>query len=334
MADKEHNQTDEILAEMEDHLSAIYEEASKDIEEKAQEYFDRFAEQDEKMRKKVKSGEMTEDEYIEWRRKKMLYGKRYTDWQKSIAEDLRHVNEIAMAYVNDQLPAIYALNYNAIKGAAESVVKGYSFSLVNAQTVKNLATRDKTLLPYKYVNGRKDVRWNTQKVNSAVIQGILQGESVPNLSKRLQSVAEMNRDSAIRNARTTVTAAENYGRFDSYERMQDEGREVTKTWIATLDLRTRHAHGLLDGQEQPLNKPFVVLDNNTKYEIMMPGDINAAPEMVYQCRCRLGRKISGIKGRERIARVNIDGKEKNVLVRDMNYKEWMEWRKNGNPLYR
>lgn len=292
MADKAHNETDEKLAEMEEHLSAIYEEASKDIEAKAQEYFDRFKDQDEKMRKKVEQGEMTEDEYIAWRRSKMLYGKRYTDLQHSLAEDLRHVNEIAAAYVNDQLPAIYALNYNALKGAVESVVKGYSFSLVNPQVVKNLATRDRTLLPYKYVDGRKDVRWNTQKVNSAVLQGILQGESVSDIGKRLQSVTEMNRASAIRNARTTVTSAECKGRQDSYEQAQKDGIEIEREWIATNDYRTRHSHVMLDGQLAPVNKPF----KSELGPIMYPGDHNAHPANVYQCRCTIAEaSINGVK---------------------------------------
>ena len=288
MADKAHNETDDILAEMEEHLSAIYEEASKDIEAKAQEYFDRFAEKDEKMRKKVEQGKMTEDEYIAWRRKKMLYGKRYTELQNSLAEDLLHVNEIAMAYVNDQLPAIYALNYNAIKGAVESAVKGYSFSLVDPQVVKNLATRDKTLLPYKYVNGRKDVRWNTKKVNSAVLQGILQGESVSDIGKRLQSVTEMNRASAIRNARTTVTSAECKGRQDSYARAEADGIILQKEWLATNDGRTRHSHAALDG---------VIVDQDKKFDngLMYPGDPSGRPEEVYNCRCTLVAKVNGFK---------------------------------------
>ena len=291
MADKAHNETDKILAEMEQHLSAIYEEASADIEAKAQEYFDRFKAQDEEMRKKVKSGEITEAEYIEWRRKKMLYGKRYADMQRSLAEEISHVNETAMAYINDKLPTIYALNFNALKGAVESVVKGYSFSLVNPQVVKNLATRDKTLLPYKYVNGRKDVRWNTQKVNSAVLQGVLQGESVSDIGKRLQSVTEMNRTSAIRNARTTVTSAECKGRQDSYEQAAKDGIEIEREWIATNDYRTRHSHVMLDGQIAPVNKPF----KSELGPIMYPGDPNAHPSNVYQCRCTIAEaSINGI----------------------------------------
>lgn len=298
MADKEHRQTDEILAEMEQHLSAIYEEASADIEAKAQEYFDRFKAQDEEMRKKVKSGEITEAEYIEWRRKKMLYGKRYTDMQRSLAEEISHVNETAMAYINDKLPTIYALNFNALKGAVESVVKGYSFSLVDPQVVKNLATRDKTLLPYKYVNGRKDVRWNTQKVNSAVLQGVLQGESVSDIGKRLQSVTEMNRTSAIRNARTTVTSAECKGRQDSYEQAAKDGIEIEREWIATNDMRTRHAHAFLNGKTAAVDEPFetplqIGANLFITDRIMYPGDPEAHPANVYNCRCTIAAKVIG-----------------------------------------
>ncbi len=331
MADKAHKETDKKLAEMESELSAIYEKAGKEIEEKAQEYFERFADQDEEKRKLVEQGKMTEEEYRAWRQGKIMRGKRYMELRESIAQDMLNANKTAMAYINDMLPEIYALNYNAIKATAESVVKGYSFMLVNADTVKRLATKHETLLPYKYVNGRKDVRWNTKKVNSAVMQGIVQGESIPNMAKRLRSVTEMNRASSVRNARTTVTAAENYGRVDSYQRMQDEGVEVMKTWQATLDLRTRHEHGKLDGKAVPLNKPFIV----NEYEIMMPGDINAAPEMVYNCRCRLGRKIGAYKPTERVARVNVDGKQKSVIIPYMTYEEWVEWRLQGeNKLYR
>lgn len=300
MADKAHNETDKKLAEMEEHLSAIYEDAGKDIEEKARKYFEKFAEEDEKKKKLVESGEMTESEYNAWRQSKMMRGQRYTDMRESIAKELLNANKTAMAYVNDMLPEIYALNYNAVAPAIESLVKGYSFMLVNAETVKNLATRKKTLLPYKYVNGRKDVRWNTKQVNSAVMQGILQGESINTISKRLESVTEMNRKSAIRNARTTVTSAECKGRQDSYEQAAKDGIEIEREWIATNDMRTRHAHAYLNGKTAAVDEPFetkiqVGANLFITDEIMYPGDPNAHPANVYNCRCTISAKVVGFK---------------------------------------
>ena len=298
MADKAHNETDRKLAEMEEHLSAIYEDAGKDIEEKARKYFEKFAEEDEKKKNLVESGEMTEAEYNAWRQRKMMRGQRYTDMRESIAKELLNANKTAMAYVNDMLPEIYALNYNAVAPAIQSLVKGYSFMLVNAETVKNLATREKTLLPYKSVNGRKDVRWNTKQVNSAVMQGILQGESVNTISKRLESVTEMNRKSAIRNARTTVTSAECKGRQDSYEQAARDGIEIEREWIATNDMRTRHSHAFLNGKTAAVDEPFetplqIGANLFITDRIMYPGDPNAHPANVYNCRCTILAKVKG-----------------------------------------
>ena len=50
MADKAHRLTDEKLEEMEKRLSAIYSRAEKEIQKTADEYFFRFAKQDEAKR--------------------------------------------------------------------------------------------------------------------------------------------------------------------------------------------------------------------------------------------------------------------------------------------
>lgn len=291
MADKAHVATDHKLAEMEAHLSAVYAQAEKEIEEKAAEYFAQFEKLDAQKRKLVEDGKLTEEAYKEWRRRKIMYGKHWTNLKAQIAEEYANVNRTALAYVNGQLPEVYALNYNDIGAELDDKVKGYSFEMVDAHTVKNLATSDQTLLPYKYLNGVKDVRWNTQKVNSAVLQGILQGESIPNLAKRLQSVTTMNKVSAIRNARTTITSAECKGRQDSYEKATQDGIKLKREWISAIDYRTRHAHRLLDGQLVDVNESF----KSELGPIMFPGDPSADPANVYNCRCTIAAKVIGFK---------------------------------------
>lgn len=297
MADKAHIATDKKLAEMEAHLSAIYKQAEKEIEAKAAEYFKQFDRLDAQKRKLVESGKLTQEEYIKWRRNKIMYGNHWTNLRSKLAEEYANVNRTALAYINGQLPEVYALNYNDIGADLDDKVKGYSFELVDAQTVKKLATKDETLLPYKYLNGVKDVRWNTQKVNSAVLQGILQGESIPNLAKRLMGVTDMNKVSAIRNARTAVTGAECKGRQDSYEKAAQDGINLKREWIAAIDYRTRHAHRLLDGQLVDVNESF----KSELGPIMYPGDPSADPANVYNCRCTIAAKVISIGG------VKIDG---------------------------
>lgn len=276
MGDRAHSWTDWKIGEIEKELDRIYSRAEKELEEKAAKYFKRFEELDAKKRALVDAGKMTETDYQKWRTGKIMTGKHWTEMKQQTARELLKVNETATAYVNDQLPAVYVRNYNQIANGINGQVKGYSFELVDSSTVRRLATDDKTLLPYKYIDGVKDVRWNTQKVNSEVLQGILQGDSIPNMAKRLRKVTEMNRNSAISNARTTCTSAENKGRMDMLHDAEDKGVKTKKGWLATNDSRTRDSHAELNGVFVDIDDEF---DNGLEY----PGDPNGDPSEVYQC---------------------------------------------------
>ena len=290
MADEAHRLTDEKLEEMEKRLSAIYSRADKEITKKYNDLLQKVSIQDRKKRELVEAGKLSEDEYKKWRKKKLLYEKQAKERANEIAAELSRVNEMAMAYVNGELPEIYGLNYNAIEKTIEEI-GGYSFTLVDADTVRNLALSDETLLPYKYIDGNKDIRWNTKKVNAEILQGILQGESIPDIAKRLSNVTEMNKTAAIRNARTSVTSAECKGRQDSYIRATNDGIILKREWIATNDGRTRHSHRLLDGQIAEVDKPF----KSELGDIMYPGDPEADPANVYNCRCTIAAKVIGFK---------------------------------------
>ena len=287
MADNAHGWTDKKLEEMEERLSAIYSRAEKEIQKTADDYFSKFAKQDEAKRKLLEQGKITEDEYTKWRKGKVMYGKRFTEMKEQCAKQLLNVNQTAIAYVNGELPEVYAINYNALAGSVDGV-GGYSFALVDADTVRNLAVTDTSLLPYKKIDPEKDIPWNMKKINAETLQGILQGESMDKIAKRLRNVQEMNKTQAIRSARTIVTGAENKGRQDSYARAEADGIILEKEWLATNDGRTRHSHAALDG---------AIVDQDKKFDngLMYPGDPSGRPEEVYNCRCTLVAKVNGFK---------------------------------------
>ena len=287
MADKAHRLTDEKLEEMEKRLSAIYSRAEKEIQKTADEYFSKFAKQDEAKRKLLEQGKITEEEYTKWRKGKVMYGKRFTEMKEQCAKQLLNVNKTAIAYINGELPEVYAINYNALESAVDGV-GGYSFTLVDADTVRNLAVTDTSLLPYKEIDPAKDIPWNMKKINAETLQGILQGESMDKISKRIMNVQEMNKTQAIRSARTIVTGAENKGRQDSYARAEADGIILQKEWISTNDRRTRHSHAVLDG---------AIVDQDKKFDngLMFPGDPNGRPEEVWNCRCALAAVVKGFK---------------------------------------
>lgn len=297
MADKAHDMTDIKLEEMEKRLSAIYSRAEKEIQQTADEYFSRFKTQDEKKRKLVEAGKLSEADYKKWRKNKILYGSRFKAMQEQCAQQLLKVNQTAMAYINGELPEVYALNYNALEGAVDGV-GGYSFTLTDADTVRNLATTDGSLLPFKKLDQKKDVPWNMQKINAETLQGILQGESIDKIAKRIQNVQAMNRDSAIRTARTIVTGAECKGRQDSYQRAQEDGIILRKYWLATYDKRARDWHreaGNTYTEDKAIEiDDFFVVDGE---KMLHPGDSmhGASGHNLYNCRCSIASKVIGFK---------------------------------------
>ena len=297
MADKAHRLTDERLEEMEKRLSAIYSRAEKEIQQTADEYFSKFAKQDEAKRKLLEQGKITEEEYTKWRKGKVMYGKRFTEMKEQYAKQLLNVNQTAMAYINGELPEVYALNYNALKSAVDGV-GGYSFTLVDADTVRNLAVTDTSLLPYKKIDPKKDIPWNMKKINAETLQGILQGESMDKIAKRLRNVQEMNRTQAIRSARTIVTGAECKGRQDSYQRAKDDGIILRKYWLATYDKRARDWHkdaGNDYTEEKAIEiDDFFIVDGE---KMLHPGDSmhGASGHNLYNCRCSIASKVIGFK---------------------------------------
>jgi hypothetical protein len=293
MSDIAHKATDDKLVAMERNIHAIYSRAHAEVLKKSEEYFSAFERLDKEKREHVKKGIITEEEYIRWRRGKVIRGARFTVLKEQCAEQILHANDTAVAYVNGELPEVYAMNYNALSSDVDGV-GGYSFSLTDADTVKNLATSDKSFLPYKEIDPRKDIPWNTKHMNTEVLKGILQGESMPEIAKRLASVVGMDENAAIRNARTMVTGAENKGRQDSYARAEADGIILQKEWISSDQPgRTRdwHMPGAFEKLIVDQDKPF----ENAIGKIMFPGDPSADGANVYNCRCTMAAVVKGFK---------------------------------------
>ena len=296
MADTAHYQTDLKLEEMEKRLSAIYSRAEKEIGERWKEYLVEAQAEIDELQKAYelakKGGDKNEIrkagiKLSKAKRNRTLMNNRFEDLTERTAAELANVNKTALAYINGQLPEVYSINYNVLAQTVDGV-GGYSFALVDADTVKNLATTDKSLLPYKQLDEKADIRWNVKKMNAEVLQGILQGEPMDKIASRLSKVTDMNATAAIRNARTMVTGAENKGRQDSYARATADGIILQKEWISTNDSRTRHSHAALDGATVDQDKKF---GNG----LMYPGDPSGRPEETWNCRCTVAAVVKGFK---------------------------------------
>ena len=282
-----HEEAEKAISQLEKQFKDIYSQANSEVQEKMNKYLERFAKQDEKYLKLVSEGKMSEEEYRKWYQNRVFAGKQWQARLNTLAEDYTHANQLAMNAVNGALPEVYADNFNYAAYLTEQQVRAdLSFQLVDRWTVERLVKDNPQLLPAPSVNIPKDKRWNRQKIMSAVTQGIIQGESMQKIARRLKKVTDMNSASAIRNARTAVTGAECAGRVDSYQYAQSKGVQMVQVWRATLDGRTRHSHAAIDGEEI---EPGGTFSNGCQY----PGDPHGDPSEVYNCRCTILGRVKG-----------------------------------------
>lgn len=307
MADPAHKETDEMLDEIERKIRKEYLQAVSDTQEKLEDYLQRFEVKDSIKREQVELGKISESEYITWRRNQILVGERWQEMVDNLAEDYTNASKISMSIVNGYTPDAYATNFNYGTFQVESGgTVDTAFTLYDRSTVENLLKNDPELLPSPTVNVPKEKRWNKQHIVSAVTQGVLQGESMNKIARRMQSVGDMDFRAAMRNARTAVTGAENAGRVDSYKRAEAMGIELRQEWLATLDRRTRHTHRRLDGARVKVGEKF---DNGCRY----PGDPYGEAGEVYNCRCTLVAVVDG---------VNQSNAPRNSKLGEMSYDEW------------
>lgn len=326
--DYAHKMTDAELSKLEQRIAKLYKEAAYELTDTVKTYFEQFKKRDAAMKEKLDAGKITEQQYKQWRLAQMGRGKRFTALRDKVAERYTNANETAVAYVNDATPGIYSLNRNYAAYKIEQVSDKADFTLWDEQTVKRLIVEQPDLMPY-YLPKRAlqrgiDLKYGKQQITGSVTSSILQGKSIPKIANDLQQRMQgMSRASAIRTARTAVTAAQNAGRLDTYRAAQDMGIKLKKQWLATLDNRTRHAHAMLDGQTVDVDKPFKV----DGYELMYPGDSSAPGYLVYNCRCTQIAEVDGEDTSNGGRRAINPETGESVLVGDMSYAEWAGWKK-------
>lgn len=323
MADYATRATDEALRGLERRIRSVYAEAQKDIEKKTKDFWDRHKVKDAAYRKQLAEGRITEEQYQSWMRGQVFQGKQWDAKLQQIESTLAQANKDALEIINGGRIQVFTDNSNwAAYSIEHEAGLNFGFNVYDADAVTRLLRDDPNLLPAKKLNVPKDKIWNKGNINRQISQGIIQGESLDRIAKRLRNVTDMNKSQSLTNARTMMTNAQNAGRQESYQRAKKMGIKIRKTWLATLDGHTRTNHHKLDGQTVDIDEPFKI----GGYSIMYPGDRHAKPEMVYNCRCTMISEVVDYPSENAQRRDNETGQ----LVKDMTYTQWKEAKsKNG-----
>lgn len=308
MGDQAHDFAEQKIAEFQAEVWETYQQAQADAQEALSRFLKRFEKEDERQREKVKAGELSEADYKAWRKGKILRSRQLSSTLDQVSQAMTEANQVAMAALSGKLPEVYAENANF---AAFSICKdtgvAVAFDLVDPDTVGHMLTAGAALLPA--VDVAKDIAWNRKLVSSQLTQGVLLGESIPKIARRVQNVTGSNIATAMRTARTAVTGAECAGRMASYERAKGMGIKLKKEWVSTLDNRTRHSHRQLDG-ERIDNDEKAKFSNGCRY----PGDPTARYVEICNCRCTVVAAVEGFE--------TDDAERWSKLPKGMTYEEW------------
>lgn len=304
--DEAHVLTDKQLKKLEKRISFEYKKAADELQEKADAYFASFAKRDAEQKALigtvVNGKEYTAEDYKQWRLAQIGRGERFEALRDRLAERYTRANEVTAAYINGDMPKIYAMNHaytiQDVKGQTDGALDDIDFTLFDEYTVKRLLVERPDLMPYypekRAISRGIDLAYGKRQITSVVTSGILQGQSINQMARHLMDrVTGMNQTSAIRAARTAVTQAENAGRQAAADELERKGAILQKRWVATLDNRTRHGHTEAHGQMVDNDKPFMVGGE----ELMFPGDgsMGASGWNLYQCRCTRVTEIIGFK---------------------------------------
>lgn len=126
-------------------------------------------------------------------------------------------------------------------------------------------------------------RTTRKEIGKVVSESLSDGEHPSETARRIvKEVDGVALDRARTIARTESHSASMTGQHMAIEEAGDElGLELTKTWVATNDDRTRESHLEANGQTVRFSEDFDVGGAALSY----PGDPDGPPEEIINCRC-------------------------------------------------
>lgn len=292
--DPAHDATEELLKKYERRIKKEYTQAYKELKATYKDYMRKYKIKYDIKRKQLKNGEITKADFDYWVKGQLLIGERWQEMCNTMAQDLQLVSEKAKSIVHGYSADAYALNHDY---ATFLIEKGSqintSYTLYNRQTVERLIMQKQVLPdPGQLVKGEiargEAIKWRKGKIQSVVLQSVLQGESIEESAKRIaDNLSTRNFNAAMRYARTAMTGAQSAGRVDGMKRALDLGISTKKQWMATADSRTRDSHRAIDGEIVDIRDTF---SNGLEY----PGDPHGSPAEVWNCRCTIVAALEGM----------------------------------------
>lgn len=280
MSDIRDVETELALRGLEDDICDEYDEASFEIEKTAESYLEKHKKEYDKKRSDLNDGTIAKAAFIVWGISSLIRNREWRTTQNRMAARITQAATSSANKTNAITPDIFMQNQRRTAYNIEMAKQINTMSYFSNERTAWYLNKTPGLLKNLSVSGKLHNAWMRNKLTSELLSGISKGYSIPKIAKSFERVSNMSRATAIRNARTAVTGAQNAGRLVAYQEAEKQGQNIQKEWIATKDGRTRDSHAWQDGERVNVNDYF-------SNGLMYPGDPSGAPSEVYNCRCTM-----------------------------------------------
>lgn len=267
--DKAHKFVDKELTKYEKELKKIYSQALKEIEKELKYNSD-----------KLNGGDMKTT-------RQSL--KRLNDLFKRMTIEFNNADLKAISLLEKELKKIGITNLEYAEELINTKISELgideTYTLFNDNILSNIIKGN--VFAEIAMEGFTDKAYIYNELRREFAVGLLKGESIPKLAKRIQKSLNSSMNRAILIARTENTRVQNQSREEVFKNATEKGIKLKKQWISAGDKRVRASHQRLNGEIVNMNESF---SNNCEY----PGDPNGGASEVCNCRCTFVALIEGV----------------------------------------
>jgi hypothetical protein len=171
--------TEKKLKKLEKTITKIFKRTEKEVVQKALDYLAEFQKQDDEMLYKFQNKIISAKQYYSWRQSRMTTGKQYNKLLQAIDKELIKASDTAYKYINNDVPQIFAVNYNTIAEIIRTsdVSIGYSFNVVDKNVIAdaNAELEDLLILSQEVslylinIDDFKDVKLTSQQMSALML---------------------------------------------------------------------------------------------------------------------------------------------------------------------
>lgn len=157
------------------------------------------------------------------------------------------------------------------------------------------------------------------KIERIVRAGLITGDGYKKTAAQLKALMETDAASALRIIRTESHRNVQAGLYAEMMAARSLGVEGRRTWVSSLDTRTREAHASADGQVEDVDGYFTVAG----YKTIAPGQTGVAAQDI-SCRCNTIMTVDGVPPELRRGRDPVTGKSDII-----SWKSFDQWAKDN-----